>query len=413
MVRRLDGPAAVLLRPALAGVVLIAVIGCPRPSPQPRTAPPSADTGALPASPDAGVDATADDGACDPNLYPCAAYEPVMPPTTPYLSGSLRACQSRDLGAPRPAELRGCTAAHCLRDRGLAICRCDDDRSEPPVSWIRVSRGDRVFAQLDLETELDYTESRVAPAADLDGDSREEILVGGRTIFLNGAGVDFWQVAVVDGLEGASPRLTRFGSASFGPAAFAWSDADSKCAILVTDFHEAAFQDYRLYTRPSYFDSAGALRPAASLPMLAADFGGVQLVRFGEEGDQPEPRTGPLAWFDAPGTLVMAEDPGAMGRVQSSRQVAIGEVSAAGATARPVVLRLDGSGGAQQRVQLYDPDSQPDEPQSVALGHGPSRRLFPFGYRPADPRAALTGRRGRLEALDSFQGYTSNILWLD
>lgn len=416
MARRPVGSALERLGPALAGVVLITMLGCPHPSPQPRAAPPEPDAGPPPATPDAGAAAdtaadAVDAGECDPNLYPCAAYEPVLPPTTPYVRGSLHPCPTRDLGAPRPAEVQGCTSAHCARGGGLTVCRCDDEQSAPAVSWIRVSRGDRVLAQLDLETELGYTESFVAVAADLDGDSREELLVGGLTVYLNGAGVDFWELAVVDGLEGARPRLTRFGAASFDPAAFVWSDADGKCAILVTDLHEAAFQDFRLFTRPFFYDSAGALVVAANLPMLAIDAGQATELRFGIEGDRPDPRTGPFAWFDAPGTLVMAGDPGAMGRVQSSREVAIGEVS--DAPTGPIALRLDGPGGQQEQAQLLNPDPQPGDPRVVVLGHGPSRRLFPFGYRPANPRAVLAGRHGRLEELDSTQGFTSNILWLD
>jgi hypothetical protein len=319
-------------------------------------------------------------GAATASLPPWPAMEPVR--------DAPAVCPAERLPPPHQAQLPGCASAACAPLDGgwQRICSCEAQRGTPgfvlveggrPVmAWpapVQDERGDDPSAVQGTARDFDVVR------ADLDGDGRREHIVAFRRE-LNELGMSWWDLAVLSGAQpSAAPLL--YSAANYGEGSLIRADSPSRCDLLTTSW-ELAWEPegpsnpgWTLLGRPMRYD-AGALEPLRDEPILAR-----RLYHSFRPGSLP-----------LPGGLVVGTPIRDLSHAKAHTRV----VEPAAARPRAWEERVTASGDAP-----YE-----------GIGHGPTGRLFPEGYRPAET-GWPQGQQATLSTYRLMYGDLLRLLWLD
>jgi LysM repeat protein len=350
-------------------------------------------------------------GGATAGLPPWPGMEPVEDPP--------RACQVERLEPPRPAQLPGCAAAACVPLDGgwQRICSCQATQGSPGFVLVEGGRPVQAWPAPVLGSPGNDPASVKGTArdfdvvkADLDGDGRREHVVAFRRE-LNDLGMSWWNLAVLSGAQPqAAPLL--FTAANYGEGSLLRSDSASRCDLLTTTW-ELAWEPagptnpgWTLLGRPMRY-GGGALEPLRERPIYAR-----RRYHSFDPGSVPLP--GGLAIGTPARDLSHAK---AHTRVvePAAERTRIDDSAITITTARPrvdpelgVVADLDVSRDGYAWALGWRAWDQGYE----ALGHRGSGRLFPPGYRPAEPGWPV-GRPATLGAYDRGFSDALQLVWVD
>jgi hypothetical protein len=243
---------------------------------------------------------------------------------------------------------------------------------------------------------------------DLDGDGRDELV----TARLLHAGADpgqyTWLLSVARGPDGPALRWLVDG---YGEGSFA-AGPQGACHVLATEWvrdPRARSERGSVLIGRRFELSEGRLLPLRAWPVLARwnspDF---EAQRCGGAGLCADLAAAPLLWLGGPRVERPRLDPwlrresafGMSGTV--SAVVDVGQLEVVLQTRARFLARLRYGEGASE-----SPDNAFER-----FGDGPSRRLYPPGYLPAEPEAWLRGRPVVLSTHPQSGGLERRVLWV-
>jgi hypothetical protein len=330
----------------------------------------------------------------------------------------LRACQV-ERESPQPAQLPGCNSAACVSIDGgrQRVCSCDAQQGtpgfllleggRPTLAWpapVEGSAGNDPSAIRGTARDFDLV------GADLDGDGRREWVVAFRRE-LNDLGMSQWNLAVLSGAQPAAQPLL-FTAANYGEGSLIRRRDGAGCDLLSTTWERAwepgpLNDGWTLLGRPMRYQ-AGALAPLPDRPIHAR-----RLYYSFEPGSMP-----------LPSGLVVGTPAHDLGHKNAyarwAEPMADGErVSEEEGTITGANPSLDGELGVTQHLVLATTYGVRDLEWSAddgyvgyaALGHRPSGRLYPPGYRPSTQR--FVGKTASLNAHALGWGDLRRIAWVD
>ena len=330
-----------------------------------------------------------------------AAWRRDVPCTRASGSGRLQAFDFDTLSAP------GCKFAQCAElPAGRRVCHCMTDstitftlrtRDSTLLTWSGTDIFPRTVYSLGATDVL---------VGDLDGDGADETIVMALGSWTRGMGVEYYDVAIVDGRR-PSARPLRLTIEEYGrDGSFTRAPEGGPCRVLATEWHSAddRRRGWGYYLVGQWYSYAGGqLRPDTTRPVLARRF----LHSFANERSDTSAR--PLVWFRNAHTEVLRAVPTLAG-VRPMPDTVRGTIVAA--TDSLVTVRTDaGTTVVYARSPEAYADSLDDHPAFHRLGDARTGRLFPAGYRPASPGEALVGRRVAATRTLSFE-YGERMLWV-
>jgi len=348
-------------------------------------------------------------GIATEDLPPWPSMEPVK--------DAPRSCDVERLEPPRVTQVPGCASSACVTLEGgrQMVCSCQATQGSPgfvlveagrPVmAWPAPVQGQRGNNPAEVRgTARDFDVVK----ADLDGDGRREHLVAFRRE-ANDVGMSWWNLAV---LSGSQPHVQPllFTAANYGEGSLIDSRSSRGCDLLTTTWELAwepgpLNQGWTLLGRPMGYQQ-GALTPLPQRPIFAR-----RLYYSFEPGAMP-----------LPGGLVVGTPANDLGHRNAHQRVVEpaaqywrqGDNAVTITAAQPSLdpelgvvstLNLDNNGYQWQLEwkawnQGYD-----------ALGDQATGRLYPPGYRPADP-GWLTNRSATVTAYARLYGDNQQLVWL-
>lgn len=215
----------------------------------------------------------------------------------------------------------------------------------------------------------------------------------------NWLSVELWELGILPAAGG--PPVATFEMQAFDPDGGSFGTHAGRTVLWATEWlnlpppgsRSGLSRTAYLYGRPFYLD-AGGIVPATDLPIRARSL----RTSFEEEPG------GPARWLSHRRAMTWRTDPALRGVPRTTRGTvteATFALNAGGTPALTVTLRTDAGALLVLTSVVWS-----DGPSFSYLGDGPSGRLFPANYRPADASAWLVGRRVRFETRGA-----DSVLW--
>ncbi len=294
------------------------------------------------------------------------------------------------LPVPAQARVEGCVRSSCTELGELRACKCLTDEG----TFVAVSLHGRKVGAVSVNAYLGQTDDFEVSRGDLDGDGHAEVVVASRDSTSDGVAISRWTIAILDG------RLLADGHADKSPVSFGVDDYGEGVVrrdglLLLPEWQSERGGGLSLLGRPFRYER-GALLPDARSPVMRR-----RLVQSFEEE-----RNGDLG-------------AGSRGLGRPGKWLSDGRCQGAGTDARGAVVeraRIVGAGITNDRLMLVTRAGlkvrvlSASSGQGIRLGDIATGRLYPPGYRPADPDA-LSGRHATLAK--SADGAESLVVWVE
>lgn len=301
--------------------------------------------------------------------------------------------------------------ANCLAHLSQLVCRYPNDigsgftfevqvNARPVGDWEADGwslTGFRVFS-LDDDTE---------------GGGPEHLVIANNDAVSNGLGVAYWTLYVLDATEPALPLASLIPVQEFGADGESFVPMDGGLVLWATEWLQgpdpSEQRDEGLYFIGRPFRIAdGRLVPAMDLPIRARRF----LNRFAAERGNGPPD--PVVWLTHPNTESRPVDPYLLGGETEAFRGVVESVTSEpadyGRTNWVVHIRPE-TGDPVAYTYEFGYSADLEHPFRY-VGDGVTGRLYPEGYRLADPAAWLHGRAVRV-ATYAGDREPRRVLWLD
>ncbi len=295
------------------------------------------------------------------------------------------------LPVPVEAKVDGCARASCTQQGDLRACKCVTEEG----TFVAVSLHGRKVGAVSVSAFLGQTDDFEVSRGDLDGDGRAEVVVASRDTTSSGVAVSRWTVAILDG------RPLADGHADKAPVAFGVDDFGDGVVrrdglLMLPEWQNERTGGLSLVGRPFRYEH-GALLPDARSPVVRR-----RLVQSFEEERNSDLGAGSARGVGRPGKWL--SDSRAQGAATEPRGAVVEKARIVGAGITNERLMLVTRAGLKVRVLSASSG------QGVRLGDAATGRLYPPGYRPADPDA-LSGRHATIAK--STDGTEPLVVWVE
>ena len=295
------------------------------------------------------------------------------------------------LPAPAEARVEGCVRASCTELDGLRACKCVTDEG----TFVAVSLHGRKVGAVSVSAYLGQTDDFEVSRGDLDGDGRAEVVVASRDSTSSGVAISRFSVSILDGRPLADGHADKT-PVSFGVDDYGEGVVRKDGLLLLPEWQSERGGGLSLVGRPFRYER-GALLHDARGPVLRR-----RLAQSFEEERSGDLGAGGTRGMGRPGKWL--SDARCQGSGAEARGAVVEKARIVGAGITNDRLMLVTRAGLKVRVLSASAG------QGVRLGDAATGRLYPPGYRPADPDA-LSGRHATIAR--SADGAEPLVVWVE